>query len=69
MNAAPLWTSTQFQNWKSDCAKCTATHKAFEVIDVNNSEQAAFCAGLCELHHYTYVLAKCVAHCTPAVSN
>jgi len=69
MTAAPLWTSTQFHNWKSDCAKCAATHLAFEVIDVNNPEQETFCAELCELQHYTCSLAKCIATCSPAVSG
>jgi hypothetical protein len=69
MSSIPLWTSTQFHNWKTVCAKCTASHQAFEVIDVNNPEQEAFCAELCGRHHYTCVIEKCVATCSPAISD
>ena len=34
MSNAPLWTSTQFHNWKTDCEKFVANHQAFEVQDV-----------------------------------
>ena len=69
MNSPSLWTSTQFQNWKTDCAKCTSTHAPFAVIDVNNPEQEAFCFELCELQHYTCVVEKCIATCSPAVAD
>ena len=67
MAATPLWTSTQFHNWKGDCAKCTAAHQAFEVRDVHNPEQEKFCFSHCQLHNYKCVLTKLVASCSPAV--
>jgi hypothetical protein len=68
MSSLPLWTSTQFHNWKIDCATCTASHRAFEVRDVNNPGQETFCLNHCELQHYTCVLEKCTANCSPEVS-
>jgi hypothetical protein len=69
MSSLPLWTSTQFHNWKTDFATCAASHQAFEVRDVNNPEQETFCLDHCELQHYMCVVERCTASCNPVVSH
>ena len=65
MNDIPLWTSTQFQNWKTDCTKYVGTHQRFQVQDVYKPEHEQFCANVCELHHYSSVLKNRIVFCTP----
>ena len=60
-----FWTSTQFQDWKSDCTKHIANHLVFEVQDIYRPEYEKFCVDLCEQHHYTLVMQKHTAICTP----
>jgi hypothetical protein len=69
MMSIPLWTSTQFQNWKTDCGKHIASHQAFEVQDVYRPEQETFCVTLCEQHHYTWEWQKHNIVCTPPASD
>ena len=69
MISAPLWTSTQFHDWKRDFAKFTASHQTFEVRAIHNFEQETFCIEHCELQHYTCVVEKLIASCRPAASH
>jgi hypothetical protein len=69
MSSTPLWTSTQFQNWKTDCTKAIANRQAIEVRNLVNPEQEAFCIDICELHQYTCVLEKRTAFCRPPAAN
>jgi len=65
MSSPLLWTSTQLQNWKTDCTKHIASHLAFEVQDVYRPEYEMFCADLCEQHHYTWARQRHSIVCTP----
>lgn len=65
MSSPLLWTSTQFQNWKTDCTKHIANRQPFAVQDVYRPEQEKFCVNLCELHHYKWERIKHGFVCLP----
>ena len=67
MNATLLWTSPQFQNWKTDCTKCIASDLPFEVRDVYQPEQEQFCISLCGQHGYAWKRQNRSILCSPAV--
>jgi hypothetical protein len=69
MSSIPLWTSTQFHNWKMDFARFTASHQAFEVRAIHNAEQETFCQNHCELQNYACVIENLIASCSPPVPN
>jgi hypothetical protein len=69
MTALPVWTSTQFQNWKTDCTKHMAGHLPFEVQDVFRPEQETYCVDLCEQHRYTWERQGHGIFCTPPASG
>lgn len=65
----PLWTSTQFQNWKADCAKHITQRQPFEVQDVYRPEHETFCILVCEQNHYAWQRKKLSIFCAPTDSN
>lgn len=69
LSPPPLWTSTQFQNWKADCTKHITQQQAFEVQDVYRPEHESFCILVCEQNHYVWQRKKQSIFCTPAESN
>jgi hypothetical protein len=68
MSGPLVWTSTQFQNWKTDCTKHMGSHLPFELQDVYRPEYETFCVNLCEQHRYTWELQGHTIVCTPPVS-
>ena len=69
MNSAAVWTSTQFQNWKTDCTKYMATQQSFEVRDVYRSGDEDYCVSHCQAHSYTCVMQKHTAVCSPPAAH